>query len=237
MTKSNLAIADFHAHIIPRADHGSSSTSESLAQLAFATEAGIDRIVATPHFYPESHSINDFLEARNSGYMHLIHRVQGSVPDIRLGAEVLVCNGIERLPGLEKLFIYGTNTLLLELPFADFQQEYCNSVYSLVRSGVEVLIAHADRYNPENIERLIDSGAKIQLNVDSLCKVFKPRRLYDWMERELVVALGSDIHKSDKSAYKRFATAVNKIGTHADFIRQESDKMWNNAKAYVQCEQ
>jgi protein-tyrosine phosphatase len=227
-----ISIVDFHAHIIPHADHGSNSTETSLAQLSLARDAGVSRIIATPHFYPEEHSMSRFLETRNSGYLHLVHRTESDMPEIRLGAEVLACAGIERLPGLEKLFIYGTNTLLLELPFANFQHEYCDSVYALARDGVDVIIAHADRYHPDNIERLIDNGARIQLNADSLCKFFKAKRLYDWMDRGLVVALGSDIHKADKAAYKRFATAISKVEPYIDYIKCESDKIWNNAKVY-----
>ena len=226
MNNTRCDIVDCHAHVIPRADHGSYSTNDSLAELALASEVGVNRIIATPHFYPEVHDVSDFIESRNAGYRRLLQRIPENAPEIRLGAEVLICNGIDRFPGLERLFLHGTNMLLLELPFADFQHEYCNSVYSLVRGGVEVIVAHADRYNPENIERLIDSGAKLQLNADSLCGFFKRRKLYEWMERELVVALGSDIHTGDKAAYKRFAKAISKIGIHADFIANESDKIW-----------
>ncbi|MEE3459824.1 MAG: CpsB/CapC family capsule biosynthesis tyrosine phosphatase, partial [Candidatus Faecousia sp.] len=40
---------DFHAHILPGADHGSDGLETSLRQLALAEEAGVDTIVATPH--------------------------------------------------------------------------------------------------------------------------------------------------------------------------------------------
>ena len=232
MIKNGFDIADFHSHVIPGADHGSSSTSESLAQLELASSYGIKRIVATSHFYPEYHSVASFLSARDAGYERLLQKMPDGAPEIRLGAEVLICNGIERLPELEKLFIHGTSTLLLELPFADFQQEYCDSVYTLVRNGVDVLLAHADRYDRNDIERLVDNGARIQLNADSLSGFFKKKHLYEWMERGIVVALGSDIHGSDKNAYKRFVTAIDKIGVYAEYIKEESDKIWNNSKKF-----
>ena len=55
---------DFHAHILPGADHGSDGLETSLRQLALAEEAGVDTIVATPHFYPQSDSFSEFLRRR-----------------------------------------------------------------------------------------------------------------------------------------------------------------------------
>ena len=52
-----LDIVDFHAHVLPCADHGSSSVSTSLSQLSYAKGAGVKRIIATPHFYPHKHTL------------------------------------------------------------------------------------------------------------------------------------------------------------------------------------
>ncbi|MCD8379114.1 MAG: histidinol-phosphatase, partial [Lachnospiraceae bacterium] len=42
---------DFHSHFLPGLDDGSKSVEESLEMLALSWESGVDRIVATPHFY------------------------------------------------------------------------------------------------------------------------------------------------------------------------------------------
>ena len=57
MAKSNPVIdltLDYHAHILPRCDHGSDGVETSLRQLAMAAEAGIRTVCATPHFYPRT---------------------------------------------------------------------------------------------------------------------------------------------------------------------------------------
>ena len=41
---------DFHTHILPGMDDGSSSIEESLAMLQAEGDAGIERVVFTPHF-------------------------------------------------------------------------------------------------------------------------------------------------------------------------------------------
>ena len=56
---------DFHAHILPGADHGSDGLETSKAQLGCLFKEGITRVVATPHFYPQRHSVDTFLERRD----------------------------------------------------------------------------------------------------------------------------------------------------------------------------
>ena len=228
--KKQFGIVDFHAHILPTADHGSDSVETTLFQLKSAIEHGIDRIIATPHFYPNGHTVESFLNRRSAAYKLLLPHLTSDLPEIRLGAEVLICEGIEHLPDLEKLFVYGTSSLLLELPFSSFREEYCDSVGELVARGVDVIIAHADRYPEENIERVIEAGARIQLNASSLSLVFSRKCIYDWLSRDLVVALGSDIHNKDKRAYPDFVRACSRIGSHADFIKEQSDIIWSLSK-------
>lgn len=226
--KSSFEIIDFHSHILPGADHGSSSIETSKKQLALAAECGINRVIATSHFYPHVHTVDAFLEKRNNAYSALAPHIPGEM-EIRLGAEVLICNGIENLPGLEKLFIHGTNSLLLELSGSDFESEHIDSVRALIARGVDVILAHADRYEPSLIEEMISIGVRIQLNAESLNTVFKRKVLYDWLSRGLVVALGSDIHGADKSAYPSLIKAYSKIGKHAEAVCRESAKIWDKS--------
>ena len=225
MTGSRFAPVDFHAHILPGADHGSTSLETSLCQMKMARENGIDRIIATPHYYPTVHSVESFLDRRNRAY-ELLMSEHSDLPTVRLGAEVLLCNGIERLPGIEKLFLRGTNVLLLELPYSDFQIEYCYSVESFVKSGVDVILAHAERYPTENIEHIIEYGAKIQINTVSMHYFSKRRILRSWLDRNLIVAIGSDIHGTDKHAYPYFVKAARKLGAHLDTVNDYSDKVF-----------
>ena len=225
-----MDIIDFHSHILPGADHGSSSVETSLGQLRLAKNHGVNRIIATPHFYPARHNIEDFVERRNSSWNHLKLSLNESHPDIRIGAEVLVCNGIENLPGLDKLFIHGTNTLLLELPFTDFQEEYAESAEKLIFSGVEVVLAHAERYPCENIKKMLNVGCKIQLNADAFRPLFISSHIKKWLSNNSVVALGSDIHRDDKNAYKAFIRAKKRMSDALQYVKAESDRIWGKSQ-------
>ena len=215
---SGSDIIDFHAHILPGADHGSDSVDTTLFQLSHASDAGVRCIIATPHFYPTCHSVEKFLQRRDSAYEILLPHLKPDMPRLVLGAEVLMCHGIERLDGLSSLCVSGTRVLLLELPYSDFSDNYVQSVRNLIKDGYEVVLAHAERYSPENIEEMIRAGAKIQLNAGALSGIFVDRTVSSWMERGVVVALGSDIHMRDPSAYKRFAKARARLGKVSDAV-------------------
>ena len=223
-----IDIVDFHAHVLPCADHGSNSVTTSLIQLEYAKAHGVKRIIATPHFYPHRHTLEFFLNRRRMAYEALIQDLPSDAPEIKLGAEVLLCEGLGNFEGIEQLCISGTKTLLLELPFTEFRNEYADAAAELLRRGFDIVLAHVDRYPKDSIERMRDVGvSKFQINASSLAKLFKKKHLFDWIYEGLVVALGSDIHNKDKGAYRKFRKAVKALGVNAEHISQKSDKIWN----------
>lgn len=222
-------IVDLHSHILPNADHGSSSVETSLFQLKSAKENGVERIFATPHFYPNIHTVEGFISKRNNAYLNLVSHLDG-LPEIKLGAEVLICNKIEKLPSLEKLFIAGTNVLLLELPFSYFDKSFVKSVKALVGNGVNVVLVHPDRYAFENVKSLIDVGARLQINASSIVTFTKNKHIFDWLDADLVLGLGSDIHERDKKAFSDLARAFDKISGRYDYVLKRSVDLWENSE-------
>jgi protein-tyrosine phosphatase len=223
---NSKGFVDFHAHILPRADHGSGSVETSLFQLNAAKSAGVYRVIATPHFYPHRHLMEDFLRRREEAY----HALKPHIPEdmeVRIGAEVLICSGIQNIPEIESLFVEGTRTLLLELPFDRYESYFPEAVKELREMNIDVIIAHADRYAPAVVEKMIEAGSRLQLNVSSLDHFFKKKSLFRWIDSGFVVALGSDIHGKDEKAYKHFTRAISKIKNKADYIKQESDKIFD----------
>ena len=222
-----MDMVDFHSHILPYADHGSSSLDVSIEQLKLAKEHGVSRIVLTPHYYPHRENPDKFLSRREKCYALLLRALSSELPEVRLGAEVLICDNIEDIPMLDQLCIGESNVLLLELPFTDFSDSHVSSVKYLKAQGYNVVLAHADRYDPDNIERLIAVGAKIQLNADSLDVLFVKKHIKRWLQSGVVYAIGSDIHGADKKAYKHFVSAVKKLGAYSAEVGSNSDKLWN----------
>ena len=147
---------DYHAHILPGCDHGSSSVDMSLKQMDMAKEVGIQTICATPHFYPHKESVSSFIERRRQTADNLWVQIPADAPRVLLGAEVLICDGMERLNGLRELCLEGTNELLLEMPFYRWPAPIWDTLYRLNDlRDIQIVIAHADRYPPEDIDQLI----------------------------------------------------------------------------------
>ena len=222
-----MKIIDFHSHILPYADHGSDSEEISLKQLKYASDANIDIIVATPHFYPHKHNVEKFVEKREKCYKRLMNAYSESGSNIQIlkGAEILIGQGLENLPNLDRLCIENTKTLLVELPLYEFKRIYTETAEALISAGYEVILAHADRYNPSDVETMLTAGIKIQLNTISISGLFIKKHLKDWIERGVVYALGSDIHMNDASAYKKFSKAIKKLGPKADDIMNKTEKL------------
>ena len=224
-------LIDFHSHILPGADHGSSGTKESLKQLEIIKRFGVDIVVATPHFYPHSANIEDFLRLVAFTAGKLADREEPS-PKICLGAEVLYCAGLHKMEGLESLCLRGTDVLLLELPMNEWNDELLDTVERLTRKFT-VVLAHIDRYihvQEEEIYRLLNAGAFAQINGYALDSFGKRRKLASILESDRVVALGSDLHGSDKKLYQKFMDSEKRLGDTFGAIMERSANLLASAE-------
>lgn len=186
---------DYHAHVLPGCDHGCDGIETSLKQLAMAASSGVKTICATPHFYPHKESVDVFLNRRAETMKLLMSNLRAEHPSIQLGAEVLICDGMDRLDGICRLCREGTNELLLEMPFYAWPAAIWNTLHLLCdRQDIRIVIAHAERYPAENIERLARDGVPLQLNAEILTKPLQRKRYLTWIENGYVRYLGSDIH-------------------------------------------
>lgn len=197
---ASLFDTDYHAHILPGCDHGSDGITTSLRQLAMAREAEVKTLCATSHFYPHRENVDHFLERRAKSYEKLSSylKEEERVPEILLGAEVLMCEGIEHMEHIDRLCLQGTKELLVEMPMYEFSDSLIDSVLRLhARQDLVLVMAHADRYPDFWVELFIREGIRLQLNVDRLAKRFHNRSLVDWIKKGYVSYLGSDIHGTE----------------------------------------
>lgn len=186
---------DYHAHVLPGCDHGSDSVETSRKQLAMATAARVRTVCATPHFYPHKESIPSFLQRREASARLLRENLTADAPQLQLGAEVLICDGMERLDGLPRLCRSETNELLLEMPFYQWPEAIWDTLYALCeRRDIKIVLAHAERYPPEAIEQLIRDNVALQLNSECLTRPLHRKRYLTWIKNGSVKYLGSDIH-------------------------------------------
>ena len=217
---------DFHAHVLPGADHGSDGLQTSLRQLELAEQAGIDVLIATPHFYPQWDDFGHFLRKREETLAQLLDHYAGPIR-LLAGCEVHMCVGLDHLEGLEELCIPGTKVMLCELPFRGLTDGMTETFERLMDDrGITPVLAHVDRYDPTVIENLFGLGLPGQLNAEPLCRRFQRRRLLPWIDRGQIVALGSDIHGTDVG-YTQYRKAV-------EFLGERFEKIEARARGLIQ---
>lgn len=190
---------DFHTHILPDMDDGSRSVEESLAMLQAEGDAGIERVVFTPHFYASQNSPKEFLCRRKESWSALLPNMYRGLPKVSFGAEVQYFEGICQAAEIAALRIAGTPYLLLEMPFRRWEDRMLDDILELsTHPDTIVVLAHIDRYlsnvSSRSLAYLRDNGVKIQMNVS----VFGERRqghlAMSMLKAGEVHILGTDCH-------------------------------------------
>lgn len=192
-------LTEYHCHILPGIDDGSDSTETSLQMLDLMKRQGVERIVATPHFYAHREkSVEHYLQKRAAAFEKLTANADGAT-EIYLGAEVAVEHGISELPGIEKLAISGTRIILLELPYRAYEKWMSEEIYNIsAEFQLKVMLAHVHRYLPyysrEEMETILSSKAVLQINNEAFAS-WKERKLAKKVMTEHThFAFGSDAH-------------------------------------------
>lgn len=216
-------MVDFHCHLLPNMDDGSSSVDESLKILEKLSEQTVELVVATPHFIANDESVESFLHRRQRAYEELAENLYEGLPDIRLGAEVAFYEGISNLNGLNKLCIEGTNILLIEMANVKWTKCVINELYRLVSLGnIQIMIAHVERclymQDPDVVDYLLENGVIMQSNASYFIRTLTKRKACRSLRNNIIHVLGSDSHNMT-SRPPRIKEALDfiekKLGTQA----------------------
>lgn len=204
MLKDRIKFLDFHSHILPKIDDGSKSVEESLAMLEDSLENGVERIVATPHFYSYERKLDEFLAERENSLNALLEkRGDRKLPEICVGAEVGYFFGMSSSRELKKLCIKGTRLLLIEMPFRKWRKEEIEDVTSIVVSlGITPVLAHVNRYlnfvSTSQLIAMAKRGVLMQWNCEFFINDAKEKQIKKVFKDELITCLGSDCHNMEK---------------------------------------
>lgn len=224
---------DFHSHILPQMDDGSKSVEESIAMLNALSAQGISRVAATPHFYANDESVNEFLGRRQASFGSLSGSISSEMPEILLGAEVRYYEGISRLENLKALCFQGTKLLLVEMPECRWSEFAIRELTDIACGGKIIpVLAHIERcifqQKKETLFRLLQNGVLMQINAEFLNGRFSRRKALKLFKNNQVHFLGSDchnMHSRPPDIGKAYQTVYNKFGggfaeAFKDFINE-----------------
>ncbi len=198
--KKSARVIDFHSHVLPSIDDGSSSTEMSVEMLKATYEQKIRKIVATPHFYPERMNLSSFLERRRDAVRKLLpYYNKEEMPTVYVGAEVAYYPSIGDGEIIRKLCIQGTDTILIEMPFTRWSNYDIDNILRLKREqDLNVVIAHIERYmdwqKKDTLPYLVENGIRIQSNGEFFLS--SKREAMKLLEKGYIHILGSDMHNT-----------------------------------------
>ncbi len=224
-------LVDFHAHCLPKVDHGSTSLEVAVEQRRLMHAAGLSGVVATPHFYPHREpSVDDFLARRREAAATLLDACPEG-PTLYLGAEVLVVPGLDEMEGLSRLCIEGTDILMLEMPLGRWSRDTVRTLLHVAKRGITPILAHIDRYPIDDLEYLFeDQRLLYQINAVALLGLARRAAYFRRMVAAgAIAALGSDLHGAHPAAYRGFLRGVRRAGDGIESIIAHSDEILSPA--------
>ncbi len=225
-----MGYTDIHTHILPGVDDGSISLEQSMLMLHKAFEEDIRRIYLTPHYIPGRRNASK--EHRLTAFEELRAQALKELPDLELylGNEIYYReNALSDLKAGEAFTMADTDYVLLEFDIHSDYKILQKAVKQFTEAGYKPILAHIERYDAlfkqaERVEELIDAGAAIQVNADSLrggllhpvakfCKYL--------LKNDLIHFLGSDCHNLNhrpplmetalKGLYKNYGQNLDRI--------------------------
>lgn len=199
---------DTHCHILP-VDDGAKDMEESIKMARVAQKDGIKKIINTTHFNPEFEypkgkilldkisELNDILKKENIDIEVF--------PGNELYYNEALIKDIEK-NNIEFYTLNNSKYILLEFSPSRFPKKLDEVVYEFSIKGYKVILAHVERYKelqeePEIIDKAIQEGAYVQVNVSSVLKK-GPKIVNSLCEKLLkegkVHIVASDAHGFDK---------------------------------------
>lgn len=215
--RGNLkSMFDLHCHILPGVDDGSNSLEMSAAMLSEARISGIDDIVCTPHCRSSRFDYHLIVDR----YELLRPHAERMGIRLNLGFEVywekLAELGLDSAPDL----CFGdTNLMLLEFSCGSLPAQWQRIVYELQGRGIQVIIAHPERYQPvqRNLDlafEMKDMGCLLQLSANFVEGGFRsPRKktAIELLRNDLADYLASDAHcPADYETYRKALKVAQK---------------------------
>ncbi|MBR2965732.1 MAG: hypothetical protein IKC34_04195 [Clostridia bacterium] len=193
-------MTDFHAHVLPGIDDGSSSLDESIALLEILHKDGVSLVCATPHFNALYDEPEAFLAKRNEAYGSLSRAIEGkNLPRVIVGAEVTYFNGISNMGSIADFCIEGSKYLLIEMPPEVWSDYTVNDLVKLaITKDIKPVIAHVERclylQTGRTLQRLRSVGVLMQANASFFINRKTRRRALGLLKRGEIHFLGSDCH-------------------------------------------
>ena len=205
-------IFDIHSHLIPKIDDGSKSIDDSIKMLQILKGEGVDNILATPHFYPETVAFDPYMAARSKSLEDLIAHANGAdLPQIHLGCELYYTKGMAKYESLSRLRIAGTDFILIELPYGGISDNVIDDIFNFCSNYCLIpIFAHLERFGlfkgyKKAVSFVMTGNALAQVNASSFFDKKQKKYALALAKQNLISFIGSDMHSPENDPHVRQA--------------------------------
>lgn len=201
---------DLHNHILPGIDDGARDLKVALSMAQQAVDAGVTKIVCTPHIHQGyfDNNVNTIKKA----FKLLVDKLKqtNSPLKVAFAAEVRICPEItdwvkkEQIPFVGRW--KGHNAMLLELPHSHVPPGTDRLIRWLITNSVQPIVVHPERNRDimadySKINMLMKAGAIFQVTAGSFCDRFAVKAketALQMLAEDKIALIASDTHNTDR---------------------------------------
>lgn len=165
---------DFHNHLLPGIDDGSTDVETSIMLFKGMADLGFTEIICTPHIIADTHPNSPETISAAANLLQSEAKKLGVDLNFRYAAEYMMDDTFQQaLAKKQPLLKLSGNRVLVEFSYIQKPSRVENFSFDLQIARYEPVLAHPERYmyyhkQMEQYEHLKDLGFELQLNLLSL---------------------------------------------------------------------
>lgn len=196
---------DMHSHLIPGIDDGAKELDDSLNMIREFRNLGYRKLITTPHVMSDFY--RNTPDVIHSG-LDIVRNALTNTEDLQdmevgAAAEYYIDAGFTQLLKEKNVLTFGKNYILVEVSYLNEPEGIDAILFNIQMAGYKPVLAHPERYpfwqmNMEKYREIIEKGALLQLNINSLSKHYGPgasKTSEKLIEEGLISFVGTDCHK------------------------------------------
>lgn len=200
---SNPLKWDMHNHILFGIDDGSKTIENSIVMAKKFVDLGYSKIIATPHVMTNYYENTPEIVSEKKDLLNEAFKSNGIPLSIEFAAEYYIDEYfLDKVKNREPLMKFNNEFVLVETSFLNMPIFFTELVFDLRTQGYTPIFAHPERYvylqnNYEQIEKILETGIKFQINLLSLLGYYSPnaKKLAQWLiQNGHYSFLGTDAH-------------------------------------------
>jgi protein-tyrosine phosphatase len=201
---------DMHNHLLHCLDDGADSLETSLKMAELFVQNGYSKVFATPHILSDFYKNTPEIIRKQQGIIQAELELRNIPLALDIAAEYYLDEVfVEKVRNKEEILTFHDKHVLVETAFMSKPYLFEDALFEIQIAEFQPVLAHPERYQffwnePEQVEKLIEKGVKMQLNLLSLQGYYSrdAQNFAEWMiEHDYCHFLGSDAHNPRQMTY------------------------------------